>query len=443
MLESLAQSMRLPDLRRKILFTFGIIAVYRLAAHVPVPGFNRSAMESVLEGTGAAGQLTRFLNLLSGGALSNFSVMAMGVYPYITASIIIQLMVPLIPALEELSKEGESGRNKINQYTYWLTIPLALVQAVAQVALINSQSLGAGDTQVIPFGAEHLLNSVAVLASLTAGTMFALWLGERITEDGLGNGVSIIIFAGIVSQVPLNLLNIGQANVLALVVILGLTAVLAWSIVFIQEAHRRVPVQYGKRVRGTRTYGGQSTYIPLRVNSAGMIPLIFASALMIFPAIIGGLLANESYPDVVENIGIFMQNEFTPGATGGALYFTVYFVLVVAFTFFYTDVVFRQQNLHETLQRNGGFIPGIRPGKRTEEYLTFIVHRITFIGAFFLGFIAIVPFFAQFLTPSSLGPMQSMVIDATGLLIVVGVCLDTIKQLEAQLLMRNYEGFIK
>lgn len=447
MLDSLAQSMRLPDLRRKILFTFGIIAVYRLAAHVPVPGFNRTAMESVLQGTGATGQLTRFLNLLSGGALANFSVMAMGVYPYITASIIIQLMVPLIPALEELSKEGESGRNKINQYTYWLTIPLALVQAVAQVALINSQSVGTTETQVIPFGAEHLLNTISVLAALSAGTMFALWLGERITEDGLGNGVSIIIFAGIVSQVPINLLQIGQANVLALVIILLLTAVLAWSIVYIQEAHRRIPVQYGKRVRGTRTYGGQSTYIPLRVNSAGMIPLIFASALMIFPAMLGGLLASPQFaarlPDGVQTVGNFLQNEFTPGAGGGALYFAVYGVLVVAFTFFYTDVVFRQQNLHETLQRNGGFIPGIRPGKRTEEYLTYIMHRITFIGAFFLGFIAIVPYFAQFLTPSSLGPTQSMVIDATGLLIVVGVVLDTIKQLEAQLLMRNYEGFIK
>jgi len=440
MFQSLAQSMRVPDLRRKILFTLAILAIYRLAAHIPVPGLDREAMQSVFQSTGAAGQLTRMLNLLSGGALENFSVVAMGVYPYITASIIMQLMTPLVPALEELSKEGESGRNKINQYTYWMTLPLALVQAIAQVSLLNTQAFTGADSQVVDFGVGFPLNTVAVLMSLTAGTMFALWLGERITEDGIGNGVSIIIFGGIVAQVPRNLFVLGQSSTLALIFVLALTLVISWAIVMIQEGHRRVPVQYGKQMRGQKTYGGQSTYIPLRVNAAGMIPLIFAGSLLVFPGVIGGLLATARNL-TLRGAGVWLQEQFTVGSSW--IYFMFYFVLVLAFTFFYTDVVFRQQNLHETLQRNGGFVPGIRPGRKTEEHLTGIVHRITLLGAVFLGLVAVTPFFAQYLTPGGLGPQQSMIIDSTGLLIVVGVVLDTIKQLEAQLLMRNYEGFIR
>lgn len=440
MFQSLLQTLRVPDLRRKILFTLGILGVYRLAAHIPVPGLDRAAMETVFSSQGAAGQLTRMLNLLSGGALENFSVVAMGVYPYITASIIIQLLTPLVPALEELSKEGESGRNKITRFTYWLTIPLAIVQAVAQIQLLNTQAFTGATTAVIDFGVGAPLNTVTVLLALTAGTMFALWLGERITENGIGNGVSIIIFGGIVAQVPRNLFVLGRSSMLAVVFILALTLLTSWAIVIIQEGHRRVPVQYGKRVRGQKTYGGQSTYIPLRVNSAGMIPLIFAGSLLVFPAVIGGLLANTA-PGPVRDSGIWLQETFQLGSNW--VYFTTYFFLVLAFTYFYTDVVFRQQNLHETLQRNGGFVPGIRPGRRTEEFLTDIVHRITLGGALFLGIVAVIPFFAQFLTPGGLGPQQSMIIDSTGLLIVVGVVLDTIKQLEAQLLMRNYEGFIR
>lgn len=441
MLATLSRSMRLPDLRRKVLFTLWIIAIYRLAAHVPVPGVDRETMQTIFSSTTAAGQLTRFLNLLSGGALENFSVMAMGVYPYITASIILQLLTPLIPALEELSKEGESGRNQITQYTFWLTIPLAILQAVAQVTLLNSNAI-TGVGQVVDFGASAPLNTVAVLASLCAGTMFALWLGERITENGLGNGVSIIIFAGIVAGIPQNVLGIATSNPLALVPMLVITALAAWLIVWVQEAHRRVPVQYGRQVRGTRTYGGQSTYIPLRINSAGMIPLIFASALMIFPGVIGSLMTTIKGNDTIRTVGLWLQNEFATG-NGGVVYYAIYFVLVVAFTFFYTDTVFRQQALHESLQRNGGFVPGIRPGRRTEDYLNYVMHRITFAGALFLGAIAILPFFAQFLVRSNQGPSGSLLVDATGLLIVVGVVLDTIKQLEAQLLMRNYEGFIR
>jgi preprotein translocase subunit SecY len=437
MLQSLRQAFGLPDLRRKLLYTLGILAVFRLAAHVPVPGLNRSALDTFFNSQGAGADAARLINMLSGGALENFSVVAMGVYPYITASIIIQLMTPLIPALEELQKEGESGRNTINLYTYWLTIPLSLLQAVAQVALLNSSSSGGTGGAILAFGADHPLNTATVLFALTAGTMFSLWLGERISEQGIGNGVSIIIFGGIITQVPQNLQTLIQQP-LGLMIMLVLTALTVGLIVVVQEGHRRIPVQYGRRVRGTKVYGGQSTYIPLRVNSAGMIPLIFANALMIFPTMIGGLLANASQPNL-SAIGDKLAVWFAPGSS--AIYYGFYFLLVVAFTFFYTDVVFRQQNLHETLQRNGGFVAGIRPGKRTEDYLNFIMHRITFVGAVFLGLVAVLPFLVSKIT--NLPATSSLLIDATGLLIVVGVVLDTIKQLEAQLLMRHYEGFIK
>lgn len=437
MLASFRQAFSIPDLRRRLLYTLGILVIFRMAAHVPVPGLNAAALASFFESTSASADAARLLNMLSGGALENFSVVAMGVYPYITASIIIQLVTPLIPALEELSKEGEMGRNRINQYTYWLTIPLAMLQAVAQVALLNQGGAGGGTNQVVEFGAGYPLNSLTVLIGLTAGTMFALWLGERITENGIGNGISIIIFSGIVSGIPGNLLGLINQP-LALVVIILLTIGMVLAIVVVQEGHRRIPVQYGRQLRGTRVYGGQSTYIPLRVNSAGMIPLIFANALLIFPTMLGGILSNSANA-ILQSIGFALTSWFAPQSS---THFLIYFVLVVLFTFFYTDVVFRQQNLHETLQRNGGFIPGIRPGKRTEEYLNSVMHRITLIGAVFLGLIAVTPFFANLITNNAQAS-QSMLISATGLLIVVGVVLDTIKQLEAQLVMRHYEGIIK
>lgn len=436
MFESFTNAFRLPDLRRRLLYTLGVLAIFRLAAHIPVPGLDRAALQGILGSGEATGQLFRFLNLLSGGALENFSVVAMGVYPYITASIIMQLITPIVPSLEELSKEGEQGRNKISQYTYWLTIPLAVVQATAQVALLNRSAAAGG--QVVRFGADAPLNTITVLVALTAGTMFALWLGERITEEGIGNGVSIIIFGGIVAGIPQNLYNL-KGNPVALIMIGALTVVFVGAIVIIQEGHRRIPVQYGKRVRGQKVYGGQSTHIPLRVNSAGMIPLILASSLLIFPGIIGQLMQGwTGAPPWVNDVGAWLGNAF--GNQTGA-FFVFYFLLVVVFTFFYTDVIFRQQNLHETLQRQGGFVPGIRPGKRTEDYLNGIMHRITLAGALFLGVIAVMPFFAQLITNLPSG--QSLIITSTGLLIVVGVVLDTIKQLEAQLLMRHYEGFIK
>lgn len=433
MLDALRNSFRLPDLRRRIIFTFGILVIFRLAAHIPVPGVDRAALQQLF----AANQLLGFLNMLSGGAMENFSVVAMGVYPYITASIIMQLLVPIVPSLEQLSKEGEQGRNKINQYTYWMTIPLAALQAFGQAAFLNS-ALAGSSTPLLRFGLfQYPLETVTIVITLTAGTMFAMWLGDLITEQGLGNGVSIIIFGGIVAGVPQNvgqLLAGGQTGALIFLVVLTLVTVA--GIVIIQEGHRRIPVQYGKRVRGQRIYGGQSTYIPLRVNSAGMIPLIFASSILIFPATIAQYFQTTTTP-WVRSVADVVYNTFN---TTGATYWVLYFLLVVAFTYFYTDVIFRQQNLPETLQRQGGFIPGIRPGRRTEDYLNAVLQRITLVGAVFLGIVAILPYFAQIMTGVTRG---QLIITSTGLLIVVGVVLDTMKQLEAQLLMRHYEGFIR
>jgi preprotein translocase subunit SecY len=367
--------------------------------------------------------------MLSGGAMENFSVVMMGVYPYITASIIMQLVTPLIPSLQELAKEGEQGRNKLNLYTYWLTIPLAAVQGFGQATFLAHQGVIAG------FGLmTSPLQTISTVITLTAGTMFAMWLGELITEQGIGNGVSIIIFGGIVSGVPQTVGQLLASNPMALVILSALTVVTVAAIVIIQEGHRRVPVQYGKRVRGTRIYGGQSTHIPLRINSAGMIPLIFAQSFLIFPGVIAQLFVTASNP-VVAGIANAVYEAFN---RTGPMYWILYFFMVVGFTYFYTDVIFRQQNLPEALQRQGGFIPGIRPGKRTEDYLNSVLQRITLVGAVFLGVVALLPFFARSFTN-----VQTLLITSTGLLIVVGVVLDTMKQLEAQLLMRHYEGFIK
>ncbi len=431
MLEALQNAFRLPDLRRKILFTFMILVIFRLAAHIPVPGVNIEALRQLFQ----QNQLLGFLNLLSGGALENFSVVAMGVYPFITASIILQLLQPLVPQLEELSKEGEAGRQKLTQYQYWLTLPLALLQGFAQAALLRQS--GALPNFSLT---QHPLETLTVLITLMGGTMFAMWLGQLITEQGIGNGISIIIFGGIVAGIPTHIGNlVSTGDFIRLLVIIAATIATIYAIVIIQEANRRIPVQYGKRVRGTKVYGGQSTHIPMRVNSAGMIPLIFASSILILPSVIAqAFLASEN--DFVRNFASAIYSTFN---TTGVTYWLLYFLMVVAFTFFYTDTVFRQQNLPETLQRQGGFIPGIRPGKRTEEYLNNVLRRITLAGAIFLGIVAIMPFILGLLTGTGAIGRSDLLVTSSGLLIVVGVVLDTMKQLEAQLLMRHYEGFIK
>jgi preprotein translocase subunit SecY len=370
--------------------------------------------------------------MLSGGALENFSVMAMGVYPYITASIIMQLLQPIIPQLAELSKEGEAGRNKMNQYTHWLTVPLAMLQAFTQATVL--QRSGAISTTEFGLTPEAFLPTLATIIAMTAGTMFALWLGELIDEQGIGNGVSIIIFGGIVTDIPRNLQALLAGSISGLVALLIISVITVAVIVLIQEGQRRIRVQYGKRVRGMKVYGGQETYIPLRVNSAGMIPLIFASSMLILPGVVASYFQYNSN-QVVASIAKDIFDIFNRQSD---IYWVLYFVMVVLFTYFYTDVIFREQNLPETLQRQGGFIPGIRPGKNTADYLNNVLSRITLVGAVFLGLVAILPWFAR-----SVLQVQTMLITSTGILIVVGVVLDTMKQLEAQLLMRHYEGFIR
>ncbi len=442
MIKALKNAMTLPDLRRKLLYTLLILVIFRLVAHVPVPGVDRTALAQLLAGTGGASRLFNLMDMLSGGAMAQFSVMATGVYPYVTASIILQLLVPIIPSLERLAQEGQAGQEKMNKWTYYLTVPLALLQALGQIRLVNISS----PAQVLPdFGfatSAQALSTVSILGSMTAGTMFAIWLGELISEQGIGNGLSMIIFAGIVSRVPENLVttwvqSVGTGGLgmglLTVGIFLVITAITVLFIVVVQEGQRRIPVQYGKRVRGMKMYGGQSTHIPLRINTAGMIPLIFAQSILTFPAVIAQFFIGAASPTVT-SIAESVMNFFSAQSAG---YGVIYFLAVVGFTYFYTDVMVQQQDLPGNLQRQGGFIPGIRPGRRTAEYIDSIYRRITLIGALFLGIVAVLPYIVDIFFQTRL------LITSAGLLIVVGVVLDTMRQLEAQLLMRQYEGFIK
>jgi preprotein translocase subunit SecY len=431
MLQAVGNAFKLPDLRKKILFTLIILVIYRFAAHVPVPGVNTEALRQLLQ----QNQLLGLLNLFSGGAMSNFSVMAMGVYPFITAQIVLQLLQPIIPSLEELAREGESGRQRMNLYTHLLTIPLAALNGLGQMSLL-SQNVGSVGPVISNFGFRPgtWLPTVATLITLTAGTMFAIWLGELIDQEGIGNGLSIIIFGGIVADIPQRLGQLWVSNPWSILVFAVITAITVVGIVVVQEGQRRIPVHYAKRVRGNKIYGGQSTHIPLQVNSAGMIPLIFAVSIIMFPGVVSSYFVG-SQVTWVSNVAQAVSRIFD---ANGIFYWVLYFVFVVGFTYFYTDVIFRQQNLSETLQRQGGFVPGIRPGARTSEYLSGVLKRITLVGALFLGIVAVLPFLMRPLVGTS-----QMLVTSTGLLIVVGVVLDTMKQLEAQLLMRHYEGFIR
>jgi preprotein translocase subunit SecY len=427
LIQALFDAFSLPDLRRKLLFTIGILVVFRFIAHIPLPGVDLAALQDLFQ----SNQLLGMLDMFSGGAMRNFSVAAMGVYPYITASIIMQLLVPVVPSLRALSEEGESGQHKINQYTHWLTIPLAALQGYAQLALLRSQHV---------VSTTDTLSTFAMIVSLTAGTVFLVWLGELITERGIGNGVSIIIFGGILAGLPQGIGRgfIAKENLLGLIVFIVVALALIVFIVIFTEAHRRIPVQYAKTAfRGARMYRQTgSTYVPLRVNTAGMIPLIFAMSLMIFPGTIASYFANPTQP----NFANIIMDWFNPSAAlpVGLLYWVLYFLLVVAFAFFYTMVIFQQMDLARTLQRQGGFIPGVRPGKPTTDYLDRVINRITWGGALFLAIVAIIPFVVREITD-----VAALTLSSTGILIVVGVALDTMKQIEAQLTMRRYEGFLK
>ena len=568
LLQAMLDAWRQPDVRQKLAFTLAMLIVFRFLAHVPLPDVNPVQLDNALDNNPVLG----FLNLFSGGGLSNLSIVALGVYPYITASIVMQLLTPMVPRLQALSREGEQGRNRIQLYTYWAALPMSIVQGYGQLLLLENANAISG----IGFGQGEALSTVSSIISMTAGTMFLIWLGELITEKGIGNGLSLIIFGGIVASFPtlFNSVRLSDTGVSGIAIVILIAVVLIALIVFFQEAQRRIPVQYARSVfRGGRMYrqSGQS-FIPLRVNSAGMIPLIFAFAIIIFPSVIAGwitgvatesssqtaveipiaaddannILLSEAYPDLepegtfrinkaeisyvaeedtlsdllerinrdadanvitfVETVadpasGVFvptwtmesnrigsglieMEDESgdfiaatqipthidgaddpltidvvegqRPGdrpplyartadwvernlSPGGAAYWVLSFVLVVMFTFFYTVITFQQQNLAENLQKQGGFVPGIRPGRPTQEYINRVLVRITWAGALFLGFVAVVPYLTTEFIPDS----NALQLSSVGLLIVVGVALDTMKQVESQLLMRNYEGFIR
>ncbi len=448
MLQAVLRAIQLPDLRRRILFTLGMLLIFRLIAHIPVPNINPASLQQLQDAL-ANNQLAQLLNIFAGGALQNFSVAAMGVYPYITASIIMQLLQPLIPALQELSKEGEQGRIKMNRYQMWLTIPLAYLQAYGQTMTLErtvnptnviASSLFRSSFDIV----SNFLPTFTILTSMVAGTMLLVWLGEQINERGIGQGISVIIFGGIVSRLPGMIVQgfqVSQAGGVSTIIgVIGFVAIALLTIigiVLIQEGQRRIPVQYAKRVRGNKVYGGQSSHIPLKVNMAGMIPLIFAQSIIIFPGIIASWFYQVNGEGIGNAIAGFFYTTFNPtGQSGGVIYMALLFLLTVGFTYFYTIVLFSQQDIPDSLQRNGGFIPGIRPGKKTEEYLGRVLNRITLVGALFLGIVAILPFLTQTITGLQLG------LGSTALLIVVGVAIDTMRQLESQLIMRDYEGFL-
>ena len=423
MFEKIRQIFKIPELRNKILFILGILVVFRIAANVPVPGVNVEQLRRLFEGN----QLLGMLNVFSGGGLTNISIVMLGVGPYITASIIMQLLTMIVPYVEQMYKEeGEAGRQKFNMWTRWLTVPLAVLQTFSLITLLRSQG-------VLAVTSSFDIAVIVIVA--TAGTIFLMWLGELITEKGIGNGVSLIIFAGIVSGLPSGLsklfLTLDSTQIFTYIGLLLVTLVTIAGVVLVTEGQRNIPVSYAKRVRGDNTYGGSTTHLPLRVNQAGVIPIIFAMSIMLFPGMIATFLMKASNANVAHfasSVNALFQNQI--------FYSSMYFILIVMFTYFYTAVVFDPVKIAENLQKQGGYIPGIRPGKTTADFLYKIMNRITLTGSVFLGTIAVLPFIIQGLTN-----IQSLKIGGTSILIVVSVVIETIKQIEGQLVMRDYEGF--
>jgi preprotein translocase subunit SecY len=425
--ESLLNAFRAPDIRRRIFFVLGILVVYRVLAQVPLPGINRQALADFFANNSAFG----IIDLFAGGGLSQLSIVGLAMNPYINASIIMQLMTGVIPSLQALSREGEYGRQKLNQYTRYLTVPMALLQAFGILSAFNARDVIIGSD----FGLGNPTSWVQMI-TLTAGAVVLMWLGELITEKGIGNGISFIIFAGIVSRAPagvLAALNAPSPRDIILFAVLAIVAVMV--IIYIQEGQRRIPIQYASRVRGRRMYQGGQTFLPLRVNLAGVIPIIFAISILAFP---GQLAAYFSFSEVegVRNVATAIQGFLSPTSIQ---YSIIYFLLTVGFTYFYTAFTFKPDETAEQLRKNGGFIPGIRPGRPTQEYLGRVVSRITLAGSLFLGVVAVAPVLVGVLDNNLAG----LAIGGTGLLIVVSVVVETMKQIEAQLMMRNYEGFIR
>lgn len=424
LLAPLIASWRSPELRRKIIVTGLIFVVFRLFAHIPIPGVDTGKLASLF----SQNQFLGLLDIFSGGTLVNFSILALGLNPYINASIILQLLTIVFPKLEELQKEGEYGREKINQYTRFITVPLAVVQSIGMFALLRNQGI---------IGSVEPISLIAIVMTMSAGTLFAMWLGELITEYGIGNGISLLIFAGIVGRFPVVLgqtaTTITPEYMTNVIVFAVLAIAVIAATVFVNEAVRRISVHYARRVRGNKVYGGASSYLPLRVNQAGVIPIIFAVSLVLLPSLVGGFLSQMNNPPLA-NLGRLLTGVFNPN---GISYNVIYFFLVIGFTYFYTAITFNPTKISQEIQKYGGFIPGIRPGTPTAQYLNYILTRITLAGALFLGVIAILPSLARQITGVS-----TLLIGGTGVLIVVSVVLETVKTLEAQLVMRNYEGFL-
>jgi preprotein translocase subunit SecY len=418
-LDAFRDAFRLPDLKRRILFTVGVLFVYRLGAHIPTPGIDPEAMARLFEQGGVLG----FLDLFAGGALRRFSVFALGVAPYINASIVMQLLVVIFPALEKLQKEGEQGRKKIVQYTRLGTIFFAAVQAVGMTFWLRNLGIFTGSV----FGI------VTVVITITAGSVVVMWLGEEISDHGIGNGISLLIFAGIVARIPeaiirtWELMRLGEMNLLVMVIAAGVMVAVVAGCVLLQEGQRRLPVQYAKRVIGNKMYGGQSTFIPLKVNQAGVIPIIFASSVLLFPYTILRFFSG--------NLATQVQNMLSPG---NPVYMVLYVALIIFFAYFYTAVVFDPADTANNMKKYGGFILGIRPGKPTAEYIEKVMSRITLGGAVFLAAVALLPTLM-----TQLMGITTFYFGGTAVLIVVGVALDTVHQIEAQLLMRHYEGILK
>ncbi len=427
------------DIRRKLLFTIGLLAIYRLAAHVPVPGANREAIAQILQGGGAGGSLVGMLDLLSGGTVSNFSVLAMGVYPYITAQIILQLLVPIIPALKKrMEDDPREGQKWMEKWTYILSVPMAALQAVGQINLFNQFAGGLPVIENFGFSGPFLIPTLAIILSMTAGTMFAIWLGELISEFGIRKqGLSLIIFAGIVARVPASLLSLmadEKNRWILLILTVVITTATIFAIVFVQQGRRNIPVMYPGRRVGNRMSMPVKGTLPLMVNMAGMIPLIFAQALLTFPAIIASFFAN-SQSEWVRNTATTVSTLF---GGSGTFYYIFYFLMVVGFTFFYSNVLFTQQNYGENLKRIGAQIPGVSRGAPTQRYLNRVLSRITLPGALFLGIVAILPWLLGLIIP--LGNSENLLlIQSAGLLIVVGVVRDAFFNIEAELKLHGYE----
>ncbi|PLX28703.1 preprotein translocase subunit SecY [Candidatus Parcubacteria bacterium] len=421
MIEKFKRIWKIKDLRGRIFFVLAMLVVFRAAAHVPLPGINTENLKAFLDGN----QILGLLNIFSGGTMENFSLVLLGIAPYITASIIFQLLTMVVPQLEELSKEGESGQQKINMYTRLSTVPLALLQAFAMIKLLSQ-------SQFDIMGTLDAFKYASIMVTITAGTIFLMWIGELISEKNIGNGISLLIFAGIVSALPTTvqnaIVNYDPSQLYLYVMFVAMAIVTIIGVVIINEGQRNIPVSYAKQVRGNKTFGGNSSHLPLRVNMAGVIPIIFAISVVLFPSMVaqlfvngGGFMASASRA----TIALFNNQWF---------YGIVYFLLVFGFTYFYTAVIFHPQKMAENLQRQGAFIPGIRPGKETEKYLQSTMSKLLFSGAFFLGAIAVLPLIVQAFTGS-----QSLVIGGTGLLIVVSVAIEMAKQIESQIKMHEYD----